>query len=142
MSEKKSALVIVKTETPAFFLNPDGNLVKKGMFSRNRIVYLDGSNCIIKNGIEFNKVLNVRHKNIYTHCNEENSELFKMKHVLSMATDRVKKSGGSDDEVKPQAQMIMREIENKMNAPVSEYEGLSYYTDKAFSEADGFDYIK
>lgn len=139
--------IIIKAKTHAFFIDDNGMPVKKGDFKKGRILFIDKSDVKEVKGQKLNRVKNVSHDSIYILCSTKNCEVFKKKHLLSLAKSYLKcKEIKKDINVKltiPEAaSLIERKIKLTLQESDNPKNGLCYYDDDAFDNCDGFGYIK
>ena len=137
--------VVLLEDVPAYFLDGNKNLSKKGSFQKGRILKVDSETSTkdLDGGNIFN-VLSVRHRNVFIPVSKKNAEYLTVQHIKDMCMDKLKAYGFDNSTISdklPEEMKAMQEyVDSSLDADAPDAEVLSMYYEDAFSNSDGFDF--
>ncbi len=132
-------------DVPAYFLDGNKNLSKKGSFQKGKILKIDSETSTkdLDGGNVF-KVLSVRHRNIFIPVSKKNAEYLTVQHIKDMCMDKLKAYGFDSSTISeklPEEMKAMQDyVDSSLDLEAPDAEVLSMYYEDAFSNSDGFDF--
>ena len=138
--------IILLEDTPAYYLDAEGNLTEKGAFKKGKILKVDSETLHKQaDGSNVFLVMSIRHRNMFIPVNKKNAQYLTIQHIKDLAIEKMKVFDGmKDNEVYENLGTETKNMEAHINdlleADAPNADVLCTYYEGAFSSADGFDF--
>lgn len=143
--KKKHHRVMLLADVEGYFLSHDGDLIKKGGFAKGRLLKLNATFPIVKDGIKYFKVENVKHHFIYIPHEPGTLKKIKGSDIKKMADGVAEKKGIDASNKVVLDKLIDKTVENltmHLESKPCGCKGLDNYETNAFLNCDGFCYAE
>ena len=143
--KKKHHRVMLLADVEGYFLSNGGDLIKKGGFAKGRLLKLNATFPIVKDGVKYFKVENVKHHFIYVPNEPGTLKKIKGSDIRKMADGVAEKKGIDASDKVVLDKLIDKTVENltmHLESKPCGCKGLDNYETNAFLNCDGFCYAE